>query len=241
MLSQSALRSVWSPRCRGPWVVVPANGAGRWVVRPSAAEAFRALATVQRAFGYSTRAADTGAYVCRASVSGAGASLHAYGIAGDSNWQSNPYGQTRRTDRPEAMNRAIVAIRTNDGAQVFNWGGYWRGNKDPMHDEIVCSPRNLASGINWSTVAGHTAAPKPQSATTPRPSTPAPQEEDDVEYLRDDKSGAIYSFDGNTYLHLSGPAWQARQEEARDQGRTIQAKSVNGLVILHRASSRKPA
>lgn len=153
MLSQRQIQAAWRPRCTGPYALIEYPGGGRVYVRPAAAEAFRAKATVYRHFNYRTRRADTGGGVCRTTASGAD-SNHAYWIADDTNWQSNPAGTTR-TDRPRGMNQAIVAIRTNNGKQVFNNGIFWRSFKDPMHDEIVCSPQDLATGIDWSTVAGH--------------------------------------------------------------------------------------
>ena len=152
MLSQRQLAQVWAPPCRGPWARIAYPGHGAVSIRPAAAEAFRAKAQVYKSFRYQTRSQDTGGYVCRRTASGA-SSRHAEGIADDTNWGSNPYGTTR-TDRPAGMNAAILAIRTNNGRQVFNNGIFWRGSKDPMHDEIVCSPRDLATGINWNTVAG---------------------------------------------------------------------------------------
>jgi hypothetical protein len=160
MWSQSQLRQAWAPPCRGPWVTVSFPGAGRISVRPSAAEAFRALAQTFAAYGYVTRQNDTGAYVCRRTTGGSSYSLHAYGIASDTNWNSNPYG-TKRTDRPAGLNSAIVRIRTNNGQQAFNNGIFWRSGWDPMHDEIVTGPRDLATGINWSTVPGRSAAAPP--------------------------------------------------------------------------------
>lgn len=152
MLSQSEIKKAWRPRCTGPFAQIQYPGDGRVYVRPLANEAFRAKATVYRHFNYRTRRADTGGGVCRKTASGDD-SNHAYWIADDTNWNLNPAGTTR-TDRPKGMNQAIVAIRTNNGKQVFNNGIFWRSFKDPMHDEIVCSPQDLATGIDWDTVAG---------------------------------------------------------------------------------------
>lgn len=161
MLSQSAIRAAWEPRCTGPFVRVPLHGAGVVSVRPAAREAFEALSAVFEAYDYRTRREDTGAYNCRPTASGAW-SLHAYAIAADSNWQANPYG-TRTTDRPPGLNDAVVGVRTLNGKQVFNNGIFWR-TPDPMHDEIVCSPRDLATGIDWSTVPGRgVPTPQPES------------------------------------------------------------------------------
>lgn len=116
-------------------------------VRPDIIPAVAALDARLRAHNYRTRKADTGAYNCRKITGGSGYSLHAYGIALDINWQSNPYGPTLVTDMPAAMVADIKAIRTRNGKQVWRWGGDYAGNKDAMHFEIVCSPADLATGI----------------------------------------------------------------------------------------------
>lgn len=172
MLTQSQIRYYWSPRCTGPFATVSLYGSGKVVVDAAIVTAVKALNQVLAAFRYSTRAADTGAYNCRMNTSGTGWSIHAYGCACDINWLTNPYSRYLRTDMPAGMPRAICAIRTNNGKQVWNWGGYWSGNKDAMHYEIVCTPADLRTGINWSTVYGG-AAPAP----TPTPTPVLPPEE----------------------------------------------------------------
>ena len=48
--------------------------------------------------------------------------------------------------------RAVEAIRTNNGAQVWGWLGWWpRG--DTMHFRAVCRPDDLETGIDPNTVA----------------------------------------------------------------------------------------
>lgn len=164
--SQSTVRSWWSPPCRGPWATVSLNGYGRVSVRTSAVEAVKALNRVLVAYRYGTRSADTGAYNCRRVTGGTTYSLHAYGIAIDLNWQTNPYSRYLRTDMLRygdgRMPNRIQAIRTNNGRQVWRWGGYFSGYKDAMHYEICCSPADLRTGINWSTVYGGGAAPAPR-------------------------------------------------------------------------------
>lgn len=174
MLSQTTLKQVWAPRCTGPWARVDLYGAGAVTVRPIIVQAVKALDQCLRLTSYETRQNDTGAYVCRMTASGTW-SLHAYATAMDINWQSNPYGRTLVTDMPRVLPQRIVAIRTNNGKQVWNWGGYWSGNKDAMHYEIVCSPADLRTGINWSTVYGGGSDP-----------TPIPPQEDDFDMTHDE-------------------------------------------------------
>src|SRR5688572_7623885 len=94
LLTQSQIRAAWEPRCTGPWATVSLNGAGKVTVRPAIVETVKALNTVLTSYKYLTRAADTGAYNCRANTSGTAWSMHAYGIAMDLNWLTNPYSST---------------------------------------------------------------------------------------------------------------------------------------------------
>lgn len=115
-------------------------------------EAFRALDCVMQAHRYHLRAGDTGGYNCRAITGGNRYSLHAYGIAGDFNWNSNPYRTELITDMPPEMVAAIKQIRTVEGLTVFRWGGDYLSVKDSMHYEVVCSPEELSAGIDWNSV-----------------------------------------------------------------------------------------
>ena len=147
MLDTSALRTAWAPACTGPFVTKTLNGGGRVSVRPSIVGAVDALNRVLTKYGYKTRRGDTGAFNCRRITNGSGYSLHAYGIALDINWSSNPYSRTLKTDMPRPMVNEILGIRTNNGKQVWGWGGNYSTNKDAMHFEIVCRPRDLITGL----------------------------------------------------------------------------------------------
>jgi hypothetical protein len=118
---------------------VALHGEGRVTVRPAIIDAVRALNECLKAAGYLTRRADTGAYNCRQITGGSGYSLHAYGIAVDHNWQSNPYSSRLITDMPSGAIREIEALNV-DGAAVLRWGGRYSGNKDAMHFEVVVPP-----------------------------------------------------------------------------------------------------
>jgi len=129
--------------------------------------AWAALNFCLQRFGYAPEAHHTGAYNCRRITGGSGLSLHAYGpgdkfrfwngvtihtsLAVDINWQRNPFGPRLITDMPRPMVDSILAIRTNNGRQVWGWGGNYARNKDAMHYEIVCSPGDLATGIRAGT------------------------------------------------------------------------------------------
>lgn len=151
MTNTSELRRLWGPPCQGPFVKLALHGEGVVSVKASAATAFRALNDVLIKHDYKTRRADTGGYNCRKITGGDGYSLHAYAIAIDVNWLSNPYGPRLITDMPRSMIEDIEAIRTKSGHAVFRWGGRYAGNKDAMHFEIICSPAQLATGIRPST------------------------------------------------------------------------------------------
>jgi len=139
--STSTLREWWSPACNGNGMVtIPAGDQGaRVTVDADVVAIFRAVFAIFAKYRYAIRRADTGAYVCRAITGGTGYSLHAYGIAVDVNWQSNPYGPNLVTDMPPGAIREIEALRV-DGEQVVRWGGRYSSNKDAMHFEVVVPP-----------------------------------------------------------------------------------------------------
>lgn len=153
-MTTSELRREWGPKCATPsqLVAIPIVGGARVVVNVECKPAFEALHTVMQAHNYQLRRADTGAMNCRPITGGTGYSLHAFGIAGDYNWKTNPYGPRLVTDMDGAMIDDVYKIRTNNGVQVFRWGGYYAGQKDAMHFEVVCSRGNLATGIDLNTV-----------------------------------------------------------------------------------------
>jgi len=147
-LNTSQLRDVWDPPCNSSgFVTITLHGGGRVTVDPRMVEAVNRLNDILVDWDYRTRASDTGAYNCRQITGGSGYSLHAYGIALDLNWSSNPYGPNLITDMPQGMVDAITGLRTNNGCRVWEWGGSWSNNKDAMHYEADCSPADLATGI----------------------------------------------------------------------------------------------
>lgn len=191
------------------------HGSGVISVRPATKDAFLALNKVLIKWNYRTRRADTGAFNCR-TIAGTGRhSLHAYGLAADLNWQSNPYQKKLKTDMPAGMIAEIQSIRTNSGAQVFRWGGTF-GTPDAMHYEICCSPRDIASGIRGAVSSTPVnVAPKPGT-------TQAPLEEDDsMFYVRRKKNGDVWRLHGNSGRHMSPAALQFDQFIAALGGKKI--------------------
>lgn len=85
-------------------------------------------------------------------------SQHAYGATGDVNYYlrgKNGYNRGWSWDKtdftPELVD-ALLAIRTNNGKQVFAWGGTWRTKQDYMHWYPGCGPKDYLTGIDMSTV-----------------------------------------------------------------------------------------
>lgn len=151
MRSTAELRILWAPACTPPFARYTLHGGGVVTVDVLVVDALKALNAVLIDWDYRTRRADTGAYNCRPITGGTNYSLHAYGIAVDLNWSTNPYGRTLVTDMPIGMIEAIEGIRTASGVQVWRWGGRYSNNKDAMHFEVVASPAELARGIQSQT------------------------------------------------------------------------------------------
>ena len=176
--STSQQRLAWKAyECKADQMVLVPFGPDRIRVAPPTVDAWRALESVVQYHDYDIRPSDTDSYNCREITGGTGKSLHSYGIALDVNWTTNPYRQTpdkrrvRFSNKPTQAERAIdvkqdradtdmtpqmiadvLAIKTNDGKQVFEWGGSWINAKDSMHFELDVTPAELASGIDWSSV-----------------------------------------------------------------------------------------
>lgn len=173
--STSELRKLWTPSCHfEKHTLTMHSGARLSGLNVKVFEAFQALDAVMRSHRYVPRANgpgawETGAYNCRKITGGSNWSLHAYGIAVDINARTNPYGTRLITDMPFAMVEAIKAIRTQSGAEIFRWGGNYPKVKDAMHYEIVASPKEMDSGIDWDTVSMETPSPNdPRSWPTLR-------------------------------------------------------------------------
>lgn len=211
-LSTEQLRVAWGPPCSGTKVTVTLNGGGVVHVRAAIVDAVRALNAVLVRWGYRTRRADTGAYNCRRITGGTGYSLHAYGIALDINWSTNLYGKTLVTDMPRGMVDEILAIRTNNDQQVWGWGGDYRSVKDAMHFEIVCSPRDLATGLRGTQL-------------------PEKYEEDpDMTVLWKIKgSEEFWASSGLWRMSVSRAAWDAQRAVG---GKAFEVTRDNGLFQL---------
>ena len=85
-------------------------------------------------------------------------SQHAYGATGDVNYYlrgKNGYNRGWSWDKtdftPELVD-ALLAIRTNNGKQVFAWGGTWRTKQDYMHWYPGCGPKDYLTGIDMDSI-----------------------------------------------------------------------------------------
>ncbi len=153
--STSELRKLWSPPCAVEhYVELELHSGAVITVHRLTADVFLAVDAVMERFGYAPRPRDTGAYNCRKIVGGTNYSLHAYGIAVDYNWSTNPYGRKLVTDMSPELIDAILAIRTVGDRPALRWGGHYSRNKDAGHFEIIASPEELAAGIDPATITG---------------------------------------------------------------------------------------
>jgi hypothetical protein len=161
-LTTTQLRAAWSPPCAAvQGVKVELYGGAVITIDKRIVPAVLAMNAVFAKWNYKCTPPDTGAFVCRRITGGTGYSLHAYLIAIDINWQTNPYTKGALiTDMPRGMVTEITNLRTNNGAPVWGWGGNYRSVKDAMHYEIVCTPADLATGIKDAAPAPLTADQK---------------------------------------------------------------------------------
>lgn len=141
MASTSQMRAAWAPPCDsgGMTTIDFGNAGARVTVDKLTVPIWRAVEAIFARYRYTIRRADTGAYNCRQITGGSGYSLHAYGIAVDINWQSNPYSSRLITDMPAGAIREIEALNVN-GQPVLRWGGRYSGMRDSMHFEVIVAP-----------------------------------------------------------------------------------------------------
>ena len=133
-------------------------------------DAWSAAERALLATGYG-KASIVGSYACRDVRDGAGRSLHAFRLALDIDPSDNArQGKGARMDWSKCkitreQVRAVEAIRTRSGAQVFRSGVVFK-NPDPMHFQIVCRKADIDSGINSKTVPGAATSPAPRRIPT---------------------------------------------------------------------------
>jgi len=267
-LSNTKLRKAWQAyECKRERMREIAFGEDRILVAPPTVEAWQALYSVLEHHGYHVRVDDTDSYNCRAIKGKTVKSLHSYGIALDVNWHTNPWRdhpgtrpvkysdkttQDARgsdvkhgradTDMTPEMIADVRAIKTNDGHQVFNWGGDWNSVKDAMHFEVRLAPADFEAGIDWQTVAGAGAASDPDTDTDVGAPDAEPEDysrhedyyyrlsqgETDIDW-EDDVAGKPENGDGDFDLEFGdrGPLVTALQNALSDLG--YQVGDIDGI------------
>lgn len=127
----------WGAPCTGARVTVVLAGGARVSVRAELAELVGLVMRANEAQGYLYRREDTGAYNCRKIGTGSSWSWHAWAIAIDGNWKTNPYTSPLRTDKPQWL---------RDRWNRFGFAGGWdySGAKDAMHAEFMGTPAQAA-------------------------------------------------------------------------------------------------
>jgi predicted chitinase len=168
-LTGQELRDLWKEfECAEDKMVLIPFGPDKIRVAPPTTPAWDALATVLLHHDYSIRTDDTDSFNCRSVKGGTLRSLHAYGIALDVNWTTNPYkdhagsrpprfsnrdtqaGRAEEvrlgkadTDMTREMIEDVLAIKTTNGKRLFEWGGSWLTLKDAMHFQLNVGPGDL--------------------------------------------------------------------------------------------------
>lgn len=144
----------YKPKCdtsKATRVPFPREGGGEYnlLVHPKTVEAWNAYTTVMRWHGETIPPAG-GTHNCRNIANSNWPSLHAYCLACD-----HPPNNRMK----QAFIDDVLRIRTKNGKRVFK---NLASANDRMHNEIDCSPADLKTGIDWSTVRGYTPGPTPK-------------------------------------------------------------------------------
>jgi hypothetical protein len=158
--SRNAQQKGWGAPCSAARATVRLSQAAV-TVDARLAELTGLIMRACEARGYIFRAQDTGAYNCRY-ISGTTVwSNHAWAIAVDVNWQSNPYTtRVGATDIPDWMHNLW-------NRYGFAWGGdYTGGKRDYMHFEFMGSPQqaNQALALARAELGGGGPVPVPVPA-----------------------------------------------------------------------------
>ena len=121
-MSQSTAqqRVAWKAyECSADEMQIIPFGPDRILIAPPTTDAWGALASVMQSHAYQIRPEDTDSYNCRQITGGTGRSLHAFGIALDVNWTTNPIGKlptdarfASRTNPPRPSARRTSSCRS---------------------------------------------------------------------------------------------------------------------------------
>lgn len=113
--------------------------------------AYRLLAAIMAEELYYVKPDQTGSYNYRYIAGTTVLSVHSWGLAIDINWTDNAVNKASsliNVNFKTAAQRAVAEIRTNNGQQVFSWGGFWTSKKDWMHLEVVCTAADVKTGVH---------------------------------------------------------------------------------------------
>lgn len=154
----------WGAPCTGSRTTVTLSNGVRLTVRSEIAELVTLIMNANIAQGYAYRQVDTGAYNCRY-ISGTTIwSNHAWGLAIDENWQSNPMRRPLTTDKPEWL-------RARWNRYGFAWGGdyVYPSTPDAMHFEFMGTPdqARLATDLARAELGGGAPVVNPVPAPAP--------------------------------------------------------------------------
>jgi hypothetical protein len=128
-------RPGWGNHCAMTLAPVILSNGVTFEVNARIAELVTLIMNANLAQGYSYRQADTLSYKCR-SISGSSQwSMHAWALAIDENWTTNPQAAPLRTDRPAWEVRRWMRYG-------FAWGGNYVSptRPDAMHNEFMGTP-----------------------------------------------------------------------------------------------------
>lgn len=163
--SLNAQQKGWGAPCTAPRATVRLTEASV-TVDARLAELVGLIMRACEAHGYRFRRADTGAYNCRKIAGTSTWSNHAWAIAIDVNWQSNPYTtRVGATDIPVWMHHMF-------NRYGFAWGGdYTGGRMDYMHFEFMGTPQQAIAALVLARaeLGGVTPGPTPVPAPAPAP------------------------------------------------------------------------
>lgn len=198
----------WGQSCHVPLATITLDGGARVTVHAALAELAGLIMRANEAQGYAYRAADTGGYNCRAIAGTTDPSWHAWGLAIDCDWTTNPSAPCPvRTDRP--------------GWEIQRWNRYgwgWGGDydcsnpPDSMHVEFHGTPAQAAAALTLAR-AELGALPRPPAPKPPAPPAPSSQAKTDQWNLRDT------GFDPGAIDGIWGPSSRAACERFQTAAR----------------------
>jgi hypothetical protein len=133
--SSALPRSGWGGHCAMPLAPATLSNGVRFQINARIAELVTLIMNANIAQGYGYRQADTGSYNCRTIGGSSQWSMHAWALAIDENWTTNPQASPLRTDRPAWEVRRWMRYGFARG------GNYVAPTRpDAMHNEFMGTP-----------------------------------------------------------------------------------------------------